>query len=148
MAFEKWKARARQYGDGVAVEKGKDHFRKYKVVYSCAATGVVVAGITALIMKGRHARMQSVPDGLARVTMRPFLFCSNGNNIVSTVERNGRGHPGYIVQSLETGARFPTQAETARAFNVSPSLLSSHLNGRFDNVNGLHFERVSLESQE
>jgi hypothetical protein len=123
----------------------KEHLHEHKNKYIYGGAFLLGAGFTALMMRERHARMQSVPDGLARVTMRSLFLFSSGNSIVGVNERAGRGHPGYIVRSMETGALFSTQGGAARAFNVSPSMLSSHLNGRCDNVNGYHFERFNIQ---
>lgn len=130
------------------LEKIKTHVIEHKTAYISVAVGVVSAGFTYLIMRGRHAGMQSVPDGPAKVTMRPFLLFSSKNNIVTVVEQEGRGHPGYVVRCLETGLTYSTQGEAARAYNVSPSMISSHINRKIDNVNGLHFERVHLSDLE
>ena len=127
-----------------SIEKVKTHFKENKRVY---ITGVVVAGVTTVIMRGRYAILLRGMDGLktaeASVTVRPLSFFSNQtNDIVSTVYNGGRGHSGFMTRNLDYGLVFETQADAARAFNISPSNLSSHLNGKFPDVSGLHFERV------
>ena len=102
----------------------------------------VFAGITCYIMRGRCAILQSGMDGSSRITVRPLLFFPNNPNIVTTIHNGTRGHPGFCVRNLEHMIDFPTQGVAAKTFDISPALLSSHLNGKFDNVNGLHFERV------
>lgn len=121
----------------------REHFRRNWERY--ALGGTLVAGFTLLVMRGRHADMQSVSDGSAMITVRPFSIFSNKQitNVVTVIEREGRGHPGYLVRCLETGQTFISQAEAASVMNVSPSMLSSHINGSFDNVNGLHFHRLA-----
>jgi hypothetical protein len=136
------------------MEKIKEHIKKYKREY---IVGIASAGITAITMRGlhsmvsnaalerRHATLQSGVDGLAKVTVRPFslnFLSKECDNVVTTIHNGGRGHPGFRVRNIEQMIDFDTQGETARAFNISPSILSSHLNGKLDNANGLHFERI------
>lgn len=121
-------------------QKIKDHIKKYKKIYIVG--GVVLAGITLLIVRGRHAILQSGMDGPSRVTVRPLSFFCNQRDIVTTIHNGTRGHPGFRVRSLDFMTDYDTQGEVAKIFNISPSMLSSHLNGKIDNVNGLHFERI------
>jgi hypothetical protein len=124
------------------MEKFKDHIKRNQKRYIFG--GIAFAGITTLIVRGRHATMQSVVDGPSQVTVRPFsLFSKQDNQIVTTIHNSTRGHPGFRVLNLEHMIDFNTQGETAKAFGISPAMLSSHLNGKIDNVNGLHFERIA-----
>ena len=126
------------------MSKIRDHIEKHKTAYACIATAIGVAGITTLIMRERYATLQSGVDGSSQATVRSLNFlCKASGNIVTAMHTGDRGHPGFRVRNLETGGEFDTQGETARAFNVSPAMLSSHLNGKADNVNGLHFERIA-----
>jgi len=99
-------------------------------------------------MKGRHAEMQSVSDRTelqrGSVFVRPLNFLSRNNNVVSVVEREGRGHPGYIVRCIETGDMFLSQKEVAKAYNCPDSILSMHLRGKIPDFAGHHFERVGI----
>lgn len=128
--------------------KFKKHIKENKKIYITGTVCFLVAGITCIIMRGRYADMQSVSDGLAKVTVRPLSFFSKhidqSTTIVNVVEREGRGHPGYITRCLETGELFLTQGEAAKAFSLSPANLSSHINGKFKDCGGYHFERVGL----
>lgn len=131
------------------LEKIKAHVIKHKTVYVSVAVGVASAGITCLIMRGRHADMLSVSDGPEKVTVRPFsfnFFAKESGNIVTAIHRDGRGNPGYITRCLETGQLFTTQGEAARAFELSPSILSDHLSGKIENAGGFHFERLGVAS--
>jgi hypothetical protein len=129
-------------------EKVKTHIKEHKFAYSCAATGIVVAGFTAIVMKGSCAILQSGMDGPAKVTTLPFSFnflTRESGNIVTTVHNGNRGHPGFRVRNLDFLIERDTQGEMSRMFSISPAMLSSHLNGKVDNVNGLHFERIPVE---
>jgi hypothetical protein len=62
------------------------------------------------------------------------------------VEKEGRGHPGYMVQRIEDGLVWVSQKQAAIAVEVDPSRMSNHLNGRTPQINGEHFARVQLAS--
>lgn len=66
------------------------------------------------------------------------------NNIVNVVEREGRGHPGYMVRWVEENLFYPSQINAAIAHDIAPNRMSDHLNNRLENVDGKHFERVVL----
>ena len=76
------------------------------------------------------------------IAIRPLSFFST-QNVVTVIEREGRGHPGYLVRCLETGRVFPSQDAAARSIGAYPSILSSHLQGKHSDVFGLHFERIA-----
>ncbi|HEY1247418.1 MAG TPA: hypothetical protein VGE97_00380, partial [Nitrososphaera sp.] len=122
------------------VEEVKAHVKKHQVAYSFGA-GAVVAGFTCLIMRGAYAGIQRVPGGSDTIHVKPLAFFSR-QNVTTVIEREGRGHPGYIIQCLETGKIFRSQIEAAANMNVYPSLMSGHLNGKFPDVHGYHFERI------
>lgn len=122
----------------------KEHIVRNKAAYIFGGSGILVgAGFTLLIMRGRCAGIRGVPDTAENsVFVRPFNFLSP-NTIVTVIERDGRGHPGYIVRCIETGAIFPSQVQAAKEMNVPVTVLSAHLNGKFSEVDGLHFERIA-----
>jgi len=127
------------------VQSVKQHLREHKITYSCVATGVVVAGITVLIMRGRHAGVgDAASDGLEKVTVRPLSILSNKQTVVTVIQREGRGHPGYIIRCLETGDFFLSQGEAATNFGIHKTVMSRHLNGILDNAGGYHFERLGF----
>lgn len=126
------------------IEKIKSHIKENKEVYISVGVGVLLAGITVLIVRGRHAGVLRVPDGSDVITVRPLSFNFGGKNNGSPVIviHNGNvGHPGFITKCLETGEIFQSQKSAAKTLGISPSILSSHLNGQIDNADGLHFER-------
>jgi len=55
---------------------------------------------------------------------------------------NARNYNAQPVRCLETLQEFPSQEEAAEAFKMTSSILSQHLNGKFENAKGLHFERI------
>ena len=126
----------------------KKHFEENKKFYIGIACGVALAGITWLIVRERHAIALSPIDGLktaeASTTVRPLSFFSNRSPIVTVVHSGDRGHPGFRVRNLETGDEFVSQTAAAKAFGISQSNLSNHLNGKYAHAEGLHFERIAM----
>lgn len=129
-------------------ERIKAHVKRNKVAYASLGSAVLAASFTCLIMRGRHADVQCVSDTAeTSVFVRPLTFFSKQGeittNIINVLERDGRGHPGYIVHCKETGDVFASQKQAADAFNIPSAVLSLHIRGKLDDVNGLHFERIS-----
>ena len=124
----------------------KQHIKKHKLIYTNVATAVAFAGITCVIMRGRHAGVQRVPDGSETITVRPLSILSNQkSNVVTVIEREGRGHPGYRIMDLDTGVVHLSQADTARALNTYPSVISGHIQGKLSDANGHHLMRVTVK---
>jgi hypothetical protein len=137
----------------IITTKIKEHIEKHKVAYLCALTGVGVAGITFLIMKEFRTDIRGVSGCPEKEPTDSFSFISNrsmfgsvSNNIVTTIHKQNRGNPGYITKCLDTGELFETQGDAARIMGVSKNVLSAHLNGKFPDVDGLHFERLGVLS--
>lgn len=124
-------------------EEVKIHLEKHKNVYVFFGTAI----ITALIMRSnvlqRGAGIGILPRGVTN-TASQFFTNRSTINVITVLERTGRGHPGYPVRNLETMHPFFSQGEAAKAFGISESALSGHLKGKIPDVSGLHFERVSL----
>jgi hypothetical protein len=131
------------------IEKVKQHIKDHKVVYSCVATGVVSAGITCIIMRS-NIRQGWMDEGIGQGSMTNIASRSLSYKspqmikVINVLEREGRGHPGYPVRNLESKHVSLSQQEAADYFGISRQLLSGHLNGKFPDVDGLHFERVNL----
>lgn len=132
---------------GDKIERIKTHIEKHKVAYACTATTVIVAGITAIIMRSNIAQRGMGGGNAQRGLNNTASFIYGKNhvvNVTTVLDREGRGHPGWPVRNIETKRNFLSQVEAAKYFDVSESVLSGHLNGKFPDVNGLHFERISL----
>ena len=146
--------------------KIKEHLKKYKVCYVGAACLVVGAGFTCLMMRkdigllcGPNSRLLCGHEGSGKIavdnTARSFSFNAfsdnSGNttithNAVTTIHNNSRGHSGFVTRCLETGDVFSTQNAAAKAFDISPSVMSSHLNKGVPLDQGLTFERLAVMS--
>lgn len=125
----------------------KDHFRKHKATYSFGVGGVIFAGFTYVIMRSSGLRGGPCAKGLRGGpgnTASQFFNNKSTINITTVIEREGRGHPGWPVRNLETKQVFLTQKDAADAFNIPESLMSGHVNGKFPDIDGLHFERINL----
>ena len=147
------------------MSKLSDHLEKHKWKYILGGT-IVVAGITTLIVRknlgllgGPYPRLLGGPGGSGKIavdnTARSFsfnMFSDNaGNttinhNAVTTIHNGARGNSGFVTRCVDTGEVFSTQNAAAKAFNISPSVLSSHLNEGVPLKEGLTFERLALMS--
>jgi len=134
----------------IHIEKIKNHIQDHKVAYACGATAVLTAGITYLVVRSNAAQGGAgggnAQGGLTNTASRSFLIKSPQTIIktINVLERDGRGHPGYPIRNLETKHIEFSQKAMADYFGISEGLLSGHLNGKFPDVDGLHFERVNF----
>jgi hypothetical protein len=125
-------------------EKVKQHIIDHKVAYTCAATAIVTAGITFIIMRSvasQHTdRGNAVvaKDGIAVLGKKVVM------DNVSYISANRQGSPAWVVRCIETGDIFTSQLSAAREMGLSAPDLSQHLNGRKGHVQGYHFERICL----
>ena len=102
------------------VEKFKEHIKKYKVAYITG--GVSLAVITCLIVRGSRASGPITLERPERESTDSFNLFSSGNNspnIVNVLEREGRGHPGYMTHCLDLDTYYPSQTVAAVSFGGS-----------------------------
>lgn len=134
-------------------EKIKNHLKRRRIVYTSICTGVVVAGITVLIMREPRTILQGGVDCPVKepTGSLSFLFgrsifghVSNTNNAVTTIHNGLKGHPGFVTRCVETGELFTTQGSASKAFNIPESIMSKHLNQGRELIEGLHFERLGV----
>lgn len=124
----------------------KAHVARHKTAYSVGAV-VVIAGITYAIMRSTIAQggmgVANAQGGFANTAS--FSFKNKQTiNVINVLEREGRGHPGYPVMCIEDKLVYLSQKAASEAYNFAEGLLSGHLNGKFPDVDGRHFMRVSL----
>lgn len=115
-------------------EKIKKHFQDNKKTYiiggSCLAVGVVVGVIIS------RQTVQVAVANPALVNWKPV------SNIVQ-VQMVRPGPKAFVVQCIETQKTWPSIREAAKDLGINPGKLSSHLIGKFSDVNGLHFEKLA-----
>jgi hypothetical protein len=123
----------------------KTHYEEQKPLYSHVAVGVLFAGITCFIMRGRIVALAlrgvngpETADTL--VTNHPLFSFLSGQDVV--IIRNEIGRPSYLVHDIDTDLWYRSQTAAARALGVSVSRMSNHLNGQLEHVDGHYLERV------
>ncbi len=130
------------YRDKQVKEKTKAHFEKYKTVYYCIGTGIVVAGATVLYMNRATPKSHdvNVHAGENAVVAGKNVVMSNVNFITS----NRQGPPSWVIRCIETDQIFTSQNAAANEMGLPASEISRHLNGVIDNVKDYTFERICL----
>jgi hypothetical protein len=110
----------------------KGHVRKNQTTYVVVAAGVVVVTVTFLVTRRVYA-----PTFLRKVVIKDSVI------VIQTYARR-QGPPSYVVECVETGAKFVSQHHAAHAMKIDPSTLSRHLNGFTENCGGYHFVRLAM----
>lgn len=125
----------------------KDHFKRNKDIYLFLG----IAGITYYMMRSNIAQRGMSESGPQRGPANTASLIFRNKQVIkitNVLDREGRGHPGWPVRNLETKHIFFSQKQAAAAFDLNENVLSGHLNGKFPDANGLHFERVNLVPME
>ena len=122
-------------------DKLKKHFSDNKKLYFGIAIGAVVAGTGIYIWKTKSApKLPTFGDGATAVTISDAAHVDTViNNSGSIINLIRRGHPGNVVEHIESGEQFASQARAAEVFGVSASRMSKHLRGLLDDIDGEHF---------
>lgn len=124
-------------------DRVRAHFERNKKRYYVVSI-VGVAGITLLIVRGRTIGVaSSIPNGSEMIINRPFTFFSNRTDIVTVIEREGRGHPGYRILCDETRETWDSQIKAATAVGTLPIYMSKHLRGELPHIYGKHYRRIA-----
>jgi hypothetical protein len=126
------------------IEKIKTHIKEHKEAYIAGSCGVILAGITALIMRERYVSLHKGLNGPAGATVRSLNIFSKSGDVVTTIHSGGRGNPGFRVHNFEHNLDFDTQGAAARTFNIPENVMSLHLNKKIPDAYGWHFERISV----
>jgi hypothetical protein len=126
------------------LETTKKHLQDNKKFYIGLGIGICIAGITYAIMRDRS--LLSIRGATIAPAKGATIVLGKNNtlNSVSYISSHRQGPPSWVVRCLETRETFPSQKDAAMAMGISPSVLSSHLNGFRDHVDGLHFERICM----
>lgn len=122
--------------------KIKEHWNNHKEKYLIGATALSTGIAIGLAIQIRNMTVQG-----EAVAMNNALININPTANAVVVPQ---GHPGYVVQNVETGEIFMSQGQAARAYGIPPSVVSAHLNGHYDDAGGHTLRRlgVAQHSQE
>jgi hypothetical protein len=110
----------------------KAHVKKYKTVYYCVATGVVVGGIVWIVCGGNPKIVQ----GVKQVN----LFSPRSTQNVVQIAFTERSTPSKPVHLVGTNSYFDSLSHAARETGHSLSMISRQINGHIPNVKGDVFE--------
>lgn len=122
----------------------KKHVEKHKVAY--AAGGAAIGAGAIFGFAGYSLGVRSAPDVIQ-------TFVNSTDNVGTVINKsknvdvvikylNARNYNANPVRCLETLQEFPSQEEAAEAFQMAATILSKHLNGKFPDAKGFHFERI------
>lgn len=106
--------------------------------------GIVFTGVTFIVTK--------------QLTMRYMRISGSSTLVSKTVANHGPLYkvfqiytpgvkfqgPSWMVTCKETGKVFRSQANAAKVMKISPTMLSTHLNGKAGSAGGYHFERFGM----
>lgn len=141
-------------------DKIKEHFKKHKKAYIIG--GVIFAEITLIIVRGRYAGARggletstevNTSSNLERgVSTQPLSILSDNvthgdyspiTSIVNVLEREGRGHPGYLLYCPELDRIFRSGVEASQETGIPQGVISGVVTGKFPDADGLHFKRIA-----
>jgi hypothetical protein len=143
------------------VNKIKKHLKDHKELYIGLGGGVAIAGFSYFIMR-QYSNCSIRRDSIVPAKGGPavpektsvnalevnrgglVLGDSYALNNVSFISADRKGPPSWVIRCLETGEIYPSQNKAANLLGLSASLLSEHLNGSHEHVDGLHFERICM----
>lgn len=118
-------------------ERIKRHIKKHRVAYSVGGV-VVIAG--TFFMLGRYVGMRSGPNAwlnAKKIVIKDNIF------LIRTYVRQ-QGPPSWIIECIETGDKFVSQAAAAREMGLSKAEISQYFNGNRHNVGGYTFARLAM----
>lgn len=130
----------------------KRHFQEnWKIYCAIGGTAIFTYAIMRNTRKSSDAK-DSIGDTSACVKdsigdTQVFSFLNNigpSIGVVNVMEREGRGHPGYLTRCLDDGLAYASQKRAAEAYTLDEKHVSDHILGRREHVNGLHFERIYM----
>lgn len=129
-------------------QKVKGHFKKHKVKYIVGGTCLVAGGTVGYyVSKHYHAVNMNVISKVepTNVAIGKDISIKNKTDITNNVTNvNMGGHTRKIVRRVSDGKLFGSVQEAAAEAGVSQPLMSNHLNGRNDHINGGKYEIAGL----
>jgi hypothetical protein len=119
------------------IEKIKQHVVRNKKVYIAGGVCFVLGAATAIVLK----------DKGSLVSVKEFLNMKWHSPTTNQFIMPALGHPGNVVQCIETGTVYASEGEAARTAGVSVSYMSRHLHDMVDHINGNHFKVIGKAGQ-
>ncbi len=113
------------------MQKIREHFTRHRTVYLLSGTAILILAFRS--PKQVRGDNYEVRAFLGKASLN--VFHNRGDT---------HGSLSYIVRCVDTGVVYRSQAHAAVSLGISASKLSSHLNGKLPNVDGLTFERLGL----
>ncbi len=117
------------------IDRIKLHVETNKELYIVGAS-CLYAGYTF----GNHRSTHIVNSPIISPVISP-VFNNDNSSIV-----NFGGHMTKIVKCLETGEVWEKVTEAADAVNAPVSVMSKHLNGHKDHLDGLHYQIIGVST--
>ena len=131
-------------------QKVKGHFNRNKGKYIVGGTCLVVGGAVGYyVSKHYHGVSMDVISKVepTNVAIGKDITIENKTNITNNVTNvNMGGHTKKIVRRLSDGKLFGSVNEAAIEAGVPQPLMSNHLNGRKENINGDIYEIAGLST--
>lgn len=121
-------------------DRVKNHISEHKTIYT-AGTIVVVGGV-AFYLGARFGSANAVTNKASNKAM--IVFGDQTIKIITVVQRDGRGHPGYPVMNMITKEWWKSATACAEAEGIPIGLLRGCLQGKFSDVDGVPYAWVSL----
>lgn len=114
------------------MSKVKEHFKKHKTSYIVGGSCLVVGAGLGVLFKGGQL--------LINDSLKVQIASPTTNNITMTMTRPGP--KSFVIQCSENQKVWPSIRSAAKDLGVEPSVISKHLKGLKDSVDGLHFEKL------
>lgn len=131
------------------IERIKRNIRENRKTYIGSSIGFIVGAIgTAMFITLKYGMTEKdmTEKFVAEIVNR---IKGNRNTITQRIKYqaisiygNKIGRPGIPVIDMTTGKKFESETLAAEFAGVSVSMMSNHLNGKRDHINGGQFKRV------
>jgi hypothetical protein len=133
-------------------QKVKGHFKKHKTKYIVGASVVAIGGVSFYIGRKYQERITSISMDVinevspTNVAIGKDINIENKtditNNVTNTI--NMGGYTTKFVKRLSDGVIYETVGDAAKAAGVHKTIMSKHINGHSNDVNGEIYEIVGL----
>lgn len=113
--------------------KIKEHFKKHKAVYISSGISLVTGVAFGVAARGTQIVLND--------SVKVQIASPTTNNIM--LEMTRPGPKSFVVQSLSDQRVWPSLRAAARDLNVHPSVVSAHLKGLKDSVDGIKLTKIT-----